>query len=35
MFKKNPNLKFVDLNLIPVMNAAFYDVLKAVRPDIL
>ena len=35
MFKSYQNLKFVDLNLIPCMNLAFFETLKAHRPDIL
>ena len=35
MFKTYANLKFVDLSLIPVMTAPFYEVLKGHRPEIL
>jgi hypothetical protein len=35
MFKNFEKLQFVDLNLIPVMTPAFYEVLKGHRPNIL
>jgi len=35
MFKNFPNLQFVDLNHIPAVTPAFYEVLKASRPDLL
>lgn len=35
IFKNNKNLQYVDLNHIPIMTPAFYEVLKGHRPNIL
>lgn len=34
IFKNYRNVKFVDINHIPVVTPAFYEVLKNVRPEI-
>lgn len=34
IFKNNRNLKFVDINHIPVVTQAFYEVIKNHRPEI-
>lgn len=35
LFKNFKNIQFFDINHIPVVNPAFYEVLKNVRPDVM
>lgn len=35
LFKNFKNIQFFDINHIPVINAAFYEVLKNIRPDVM
>lgn len=34
LFKEYPNLKFIDVNHIPAMTPALFEVVKQTRPDI-
>ena len=35
IFKNFKNIQFYDINHIPVVNPAFYEVLKNIRPDVM